>query len=255
MTLLNDINVGGTGFKVMNFTPSGTCNTPAGTEVKVCSFADSFELVAGNSINVTFTYANTYGDGSTTYPKLQINGTNYPIKNITGGYASSGAWVNGQTVTFLFYGNGFTQISPTVVNEVTANNMYSVSSNAVANAIFKNIAYENVNGITFSCNQATLTNIEIDLKYIPLTNNSGNIGILYGTVRGDIPSDSQNAMSFSVVIPLPYLATEAVSIQVQNEANPNCSMNYCYGLSDFWANGLREGYVIFKIIAVAYKIP
>lgn len=107
MTLLNTINVGGTDFGLLNSTAIGACSTPAGNEVKECTFADSFELQAGVVVTVTFTYANTYGNGSTTYPKLSVNGTSYPIKYATNAYAGAGAWVNGQTVPFMFDGTGF----------------------------------------------------------------------------------------------------------------------------------------------------
>lgn len=107
MTLLNTINVGGTDFGLLNNTVMGVCNTPAGSEVKACTFADSFELKAGVVVTIKFTYANTYGDGSTTYPKLSVNGTPYPIKYATNAYAGAGAWINGQTVPFMFDGTGF----------------------------------------------------------------------------------------------------------------------------------------------------
>lgn len=107
MTLLNTVNVGGTDFGLLNSTAIGACSTPAGNEVKECTFADSFELKAGVVVTVTFTYANTYGNGSTTYPKLSVNGTSYPIKYATNAYAGAGAWINGQTVPFMFDGTGF----------------------------------------------------------------------------------------------------------------------------------------------------
>ena len=135
MTLLNDIDVGGTKYKYANSIPMGTCATPAGSEVKECAFADSFKLAVGNLISVTFTYANTYGDGSTTYPKLLINGTQYPVKQPVGGYASSGAWANGQAVTFMFDGTNLVFLTVPVVDTVAANNMNSVSSNAVFDAV------------------------------------------------------------------------------------------------------------------------
>ena len=134
MTLLSDINVGGQQYGVAGTVPMGTCATPAGTEVKVCSFADNFELSAGNLISVTFTYANTYGDGSTTYPKLSINGTVYPVKYPAGGYANYGAWANGQAVTFMFDGTNLTIINP-VTTTVQAGNNLPVSSGGVADAI------------------------------------------------------------------------------------------------------------------------
>jgi hypothetical protein len=107
MTLLNTVNVGGTDFGLLNNAVLGTCATPAGSEVKACTFTDSFELKAGVVVAVAFTYANTYGDGSTTYPKLSVNSVSYPIKYATNAYAGSGAWINGQTVPFMFNGDSF----------------------------------------------------------------------------------------------------------------------------------------------------
>ena len=105
MTLLNTINIGDTDYGIQNSLPIGTCITPAGTGTKVAVFADNFELSAGNLISVKFTYANTYGDGSSTYPMLTVNGTSYPIKIAsTGGYAQSGAWGDSALVLFLFDG-------------------------------------------------------------------------------------------------------------------------------------------------------
>ena len=135
MTYLDKIDVGGQQYKVSNSIPMGTCATPAGSEVKECIFADNFQLSTGNLLSVTFTYANTYGDGSTTYPKLLIQGTQYPIKIPTGTYAGNGAWVNGQAITFMFDGTNFLMTTTPVTDVVAANNMYSVSSNAVYNSI------------------------------------------------------------------------------------------------------------------------
>jgi microcystin-dependent protein len=56
---------------------------------------------------VKFTYANTYGDGSTTYPKLQVNGRNYVMSRADGNYLQSGEWGNNATLTFLFDGTDF----------------------------------------------------------------------------------------------------------------------------------------------------
>lgn len=107
MTLLNTINVGGTDYGITGAAVLGSCATPAGSEVKVCAFSDSFELKAGDMLLVKFTYANTYGDGSTTYPKLQVNGTNYIMRRADGNYLQSGEWGNNATLTFLFDGTDF----------------------------------------------------------------------------------------------------------------------------------------------------
>ncbi len=131
MTLLDTVNIGGSDYGLNSKVPMGTCATPAGSEVKECAFADNFALSAGNLIAVTFTYANTYGDGSTTYPKLTVNGVQHPVKFPTGEYASSGAWANGQAVTFMFDGTNLLMTTLPIANEVALNNMHSVTSNAV----------------------------------------------------------------------------------------------------------------------------
>lgn len=107
MTLLNTINVGGTDYGITGAAIIGSCPTPAGSEVKACTFSDTFELKAGDMLLVKFTYANTYGDGSTTYPKLQVNGTNYVMRRADGNYLQSGEWGNNATLTFLFDGTDF----------------------------------------------------------------------------------------------------------------------------------------------------
>ena len=111
MILIENENVGGVNYGLYGTIPIGTCESPAGNEIKACSFTDSFPLNAGKSVVVKFTYANTYGDGSTTWPKLQINGTSYPIKLLTGAYAGTGAWANGQTVIFLFDGTDMLKVA------------------------------------------------------------------------------------------------------------------------------------------------
>ena len=135
MTLVNTIDVGGTAFGLLNSTIMGVCNTPAGSEVKACTFADSFELKAGVVVTIKFTYANTYGDGSTTYPKLSINGVTGAVRNTNGGYASNGAWVAQALVPFLFDGTDFTLLVDPVTDTVSSNNAYPVSSRGVVQAI------------------------------------------------------------------------------------------------------------------------
>lgn len=107
MTLLSTINANGNNYGIMGIAVPGSCATPAGTEVKVCTFTDNFELKAGGIFLIKFTYANTYGDGSTTYPKLQVNGTNYVMRRADGNYVESGEWDNNATLTFLFDGTDF----------------------------------------------------------------------------------------------------------------------------------------------------
>ena len=136
MTLLNTLNVGGTDFGILNNTVMGVCATPAGNEIKDCSFADNFELKAGVIVTIKFTYTNTYGNGSTTYPKLTVNGITGAIRNVTGEYASNGAWNNQALVPFLFDGTDFTLLITNVTDTVASNNKYSVSSDAVADSCF-----------------------------------------------------------------------------------------------------------------------
>lgn len=133
MTYLNKVNTGGQDYRLSGLFLAGTCATPAGTEIKTCIFSDSFELVAGCSIAVLFTYANTYGDGSSTYPKLSVNSVSYPIKYSTGVYASTGAWANGQIVQFMFDGTNF--ILGSAVDEVKEGVFNPPTSNAVAQAL------------------------------------------------------------------------------------------------------------------------
>jgi hypothetical protein len=135
MTFLNTINIGNTDFGIANSTILGVCTTPAGSEVKVCSFADNFELKAGLVITIKFTYANTYGNGSTTYPKLSVNGTTGAIRNASGVYASSGAWQNQSLVPFIYDGTDFSLLTGSVTDTVEAGNAYPVSSQGVYNAV------------------------------------------------------------------------------------------------------------------------
>ena len=148
MTFLDKLDVGGQQYRISNSIPMGTCATPAGTEVKECAFADSFQLSAGNLIAVTFTYANTYGDGSTTYPKLLVQGVQYPVKIPTGTYAGDGAWVNGQAITFMFDGTNLLMTTTPVTDVVASNNMYSVTSGAVAELLGTQYDDSDFNDIT-----------------------------------------------------------------------------------------------------------
>ena len=135
MTLINTVNVGGTDFGLLNNTVMGVCSTPAGSEVKACTFADNFELKAGVVVTIKFTYANTYGDGSTTYPKLSINGVTGAIRNASGSLASNGAWAAQALVPFIFDGTDFTLLVNPVTDTVASDNMYSVSSKGVSGSI------------------------------------------------------------------------------------------------------------------------
>ena len=147
MTLLNELNVGSQQYGMMGVVPMGTCATPAGTAIKESAFADDFALSAGNLISVTFTYANTYGDGSTTYPSLKVGSYTYPIKYPTGAYAASGAWANGQAVTFMFDGVNLIMTHP-VATAVEAGNNLPVSSAAVADIYYQGVKYST----SYDCN-------------------------------------------------------------------------------------------------------
>ena len=135
MTLINTTNVGGTDFGLLNSTVMGVCSTPAGSEVKACTFADDFELKAGVVVTIKFTYANTYGDGSTTYPKLSVNGVTGAIRNANGSLASNGAWAAQALVPFIFDGTDFTLLVNPVTGTVSSDNAYPVSSKGVAVAV------------------------------------------------------------------------------------------------------------------------
>lgn len=174
MTLLDTVNVGETDYGVQSRVPMGTCATPAGSEVKVCAFADNFSLSVGNLIAVTFTYANTYGDGSTTYPKLTVNGVQYPVKFPTGEYASDGAWANGQAVTFMFDGTNLLMTTLPVVNTVEASNMHAVTSSAVAEKLSYDYADYTAGEVVYT----------IEVPYVADTNNTNMGSILINARYG-----------------------------------------------------------------------
>ena len=105
MTLLNTVNVGGVNYRYLGAVPVGTCATPAGTQLKETAFDDSFSVEAGSIVAVKFTYANTYGDGSSTYPSIKVGNNNYPMRVASsGGYAKNGDWGNSALLLLLFDG-------------------------------------------------------------------------------------------------------------------------------------------------------
>jgi uncharacterized membrane protein len=177
MTFLDTLDVGGQQYKVNSSIPMGTCATPAGTEVKECAFADSFQLSAGNLIAVTFTYANTYGDGSTTYPKLLVQGVQYPIKIPTGTYAGDGAWVNGQAITFMFDGTNLLMTTTPVTDVIASGNMYSVTSGAVYNAISNVVVFQGI-GFRLRVNNKI---VHLDV-YVRITSETIRVYILSETI-------------------------------------------------------------------------
>ena len=193
MTLLNDLNVGGQQYGVMGTVPMGTCATPAGTAVKVSAFADDFALTAGNLISVTFTYANTYGDGSTTYPSLTVGSNTYPIKYPNGTYAASGAWGNGQAVTFMFDGTNLILTQP-VTGVVASGNNLPVSGDAVAMAVNGTDAFrEDLNAAGWykiaelgQRNRGQSVIIELGSGYYHTENEAHHIVLEYGWVGAEI---------------------------------------------------------------------
>ena len=135
MTYLNTINIGNTDYGLNGINIIGACNTPAGNITKECNFNDLFELKAGVSFTVKFTYGNTYGDGSTTYPRLSIGNTVGAIRSSNGAYAGSGAWQNNALVSFLFDGTDFIYNAVNVTDTVASNSSVPVSSKGVYSAI------------------------------------------------------------------------------------------------------------------------
>ena len=84
-----------------------TCETAGSTGAKSVAIQGNV-LAVGLIYAVTFTYANEYGDGTTTYPTFSINsGTAYPIKDNFGNYLKSGSWQAGETLELLFTGTSF----------------------------------------------------------------------------------------------------------------------------------------------------
>lgn len=109
------------------------CTTAASTEVKsVAITGDGVILKAGNVYAITMTNGNTYGNGTTTYPKLSINsGTAYPICDSCGRYAKSGAWKAGDTVKVLFTGTKYIMAAG-VADRVESGNQQAVTSNSMS---------------------------------------------------------------------------------------------------------------------------
>lgn len=84
-----------------------TCDSAANTATKALAITGNV-LKTGDIYVVTMTNENSYGDGSTTWPKLSINsGTAYDIVYQDGTKARNGAWKAGEIVKFLFMGDKF----------------------------------------------------------------------------------------------------------------------------------------------------
>ena len=106
-----------------------TCSTAGATEVKSVSLTGNV-LKAGCIYSITMTHGNTYGDGTTTYPKLSFNsGTSYPLCNSNGAYLKSGAWADGETITVLFTGTKYL-MATNIVDKAEPGNMAAITSNA-----------------------------------------------------------------------------------------------------------------------------
>ena len=110
--MLGTVNVPGK--KLGNW---GKCTTAAATQTKEVSCSNFTELVAGATITVGFTYADTHGT-----PKLKVN--DFDAKNIVA-YGmtppQTGFWENGATVTFVYNGSAWVIVggsSPVVASGI-----------------------------------------------------------------------------------------------------------------------------------------
>ena len=111
-----------------------TCSTAAGTQEKSLAISGNV-LKTGDIYVVTMTNANTYGDGSTTYPTLSINsGTAYPLIDTFGHYLKSGSWEAGEVLTLIFTGSHFL-VQTHATSTVADGNMNPPTSHAVWNKI------------------------------------------------------------------------------------------------------------------------
>lgn len=136
---LNDADKGISKAQLMSC-PFGVCDTAANTALKTVSLADSnpdFVLVSGREVVIYFANANTETspvinfEGSGSYPLFFDNGS--PV----------GTWAAGTWMHLKFFSVEINDIliqrwillSPLPVDAVTANNMQSVTSNAVSRAM------------------------------------------------------------------------------------------------------------------------
>ena len=107
------------------------CQTAAIDETKVIAVQGDV-LKAGKIYVIDMTNGNTYGDGSTTYPKLSINsGTAYPLCDANGQYLASGAWAAGDTIKVIFTGAKFLMSTRAPTDAVTNGDKSPITSNAV----------------------------------------------------------------------------------------------------------------------------
>lgn len=136
---LNDADKGISKAQLMSC-PFGVCDTAANTALKTVSLADSnpdFVLVSGREVVIYFANANTETspvinfEGSGSYPLFFDNGS--PV----------GTWAAGTWMHLKFFSveindtliQRWILLSPLPIDAVTANNMQSVTSNAVAEAL------------------------------------------------------------------------------------------------------------------------
>lgn len=85
---------------------TAACTSQAGADTKAINITGT--LRQGDLIGITFTNANSYGDGVDTYPQLSINGgASYPMKNQSGRYLRAGSWADGDYVEVRFLGDSF----------------------------------------------------------------------------------------------------------------------------------------------------
>lgn len=97
----------------LNKTHYGACNTAQATAAKAtASNIAGFSLVAGASVRIKFTYANTAAS-----PTLNVNGTGAKQIRLNG--ANSAYWVAGATVDFVFDG-AYWQVCSTPLYGATA---------------------------------------------------------------------------------------------------------------------------------------
>ena len=114
-----------------------SCDTAAQTEVKAVAVQGDIQH-AGTIYVIDMTNGNTYGDGSTTYPKISINsGTAYPICDANGQYVGSGAWAAGDTITVLFTGSKFLMATRAPINSLVQGSLAPVTSGAVYQIVQK----------------------------------------------------------------------------------------------------------------------
>lgn len=120
-------NVGGTDYTMAGCALSATCATAAATAAKVAELTDGDVLADGMSVAIQFTNGNTAASPLT----LTVGGVTANICDSRGQNIGGNVWQAGNVVTFLYTFGKFLLLN-CVVDEVTLNNMNSVSSSAVS---------------------------------------------------------------------------------------------------------------------------